>query len=161
MCGIIGGWHQNIEKGVKALLHRGPDAQGIISLDSLQLGHTRLSILDIDPRSNQPFKYGDTYLIFNGEIWNYKDLRSELERTGLTFNTAGDTEVLANVNALILSTLTSTINAETNLQTNVDALRLTLFAANITLVIDSPLPAFDYFSSNRSSRKWFRTADNV
>jgi asparagine synthase (glutamine-hydrolysing) len=95
MCGIIGGWCQNIEKGVESLVHRGPDAQKIISLDNLQLGHTRLSILDVNTRSDQPFKYGNTYIVFNGEIWNYKTLRSNLESLGLKFKTSGDTEVLA------------------------------------------------------------------
>lgn len=95
MCGIVGGWHPEIEKGVKALLHRGPDAQDVFHLGDLSLGHTRLAILDLDPRSNQPFVYGRTTLVFNGEIWNFKQLRGELEAVGLTFKTTGDTEVLA------------------------------------------------------------------
>lgn len=95
MCGIVGGWYKSVEVGVSALLHRGPDAQGIIRLGTLSLGHTRLAILDLDARSNQPFVYGDTHLVFNGEIWNYKQLRDELRRDGCIFQTEGDTEVLA------------------------------------------------------------------
>lgn len=95
MCGIVGGFIQNIEPGVKALLHRGPDAQAIIKVGNLSLGHTRLAILDLDPRSNQPFTYGKVTLIFNGEIWNYKEIREELGQLGHTFSTTGDTEVVA------------------------------------------------------------------
>ena len=95
MCGIVGGWHPDIERGVDALSHRGPDARGIIKLGALSLGHTRLAILDLDPRSDQPFTYGQTRLVFNGEIWNYKELRQELQGLGREFVTAGDTEVVA------------------------------------------------------------------
>lgn len=94
MCGIVGGY-KDIQPGIEALLHRGPDAQDSVAIGSLRLGHTRLAILDLDPRSNQPFVYGDTTLVFNGEIWNYKELRQELERLGDCFTTAGDAEVLA------------------------------------------------------------------
>ncbi|MCP4991296.1 MAG: asparagine synthetase B [Colwellia sp.] len=95
MCGIIGGWSKKVEVGINSLIHRGPDAQKVININGLFLGHTRLSILDLDPRSNQPFLYGKTTLIFNGEIWNYKQIRSELRKHGLEFVTTGDTEVLA------------------------------------------------------------------
>lgn len=56
--------------------------------------HTRLSIIDLDPRSNQPFTIGDTTLIFNGEIYNYLELRSVLHRRGIACRTQSDTEVL-------------------------------------------------------------------
>src|SRR5438046_1403839 len=95
MCGIVGSMGGEIEAGVRALAHRGPDAQGMIQVGAIRLGHTRLSILDLDPRSNQPFRYRDLYLIFNGEIWNYRELREELQPLGHRFQTAGDTEILA------------------------------------------------------------------
>lgn len=97
MCGIVGGFlpQSQIERGIQALLHRGPDAQGIITKGNISLGHTRLAILDLDPRSNQPFIYGSTTLVFNGEIWNYQQIRRELQGQGYIFTTTGDTEVVA------------------------------------------------------------------
>ena len=98
MCGIIasyGGTHDQIERALPTLYHRGPDAQGISQTGAVLLGHTRLAIIDLDDRSNQPFTYGDTVITFNGEIWNYVALRIQLQAAGLTFTTAGDTEVLA------------------------------------------------------------------
>lgn len=95
MCGIVGGYGDRVEQGVNALLHRGPDAQAVKRYGSLTFGHTRLAILDLDPRSNQPFQYGKVALVFNGEIWNYKAVRADLQALGLTFRTEGDTEVLA------------------------------------------------------------------
>jgi len=95
MCGIVGGYGDRVEQGVNALLHRGPDAQAVKRYGALTFGHTRLAILDLDPRSNQPFEYGGVALVFNGEIWNYKAVRADLQSLGLTFRTEGDTEVLA------------------------------------------------------------------
>lgn len=95
MCGIVGGYGDKVEQGVAALLHRGPDAQALIKVGKLTLGHTRLAILDLDPRSNQPFIYGKVTLVFNGEIWNYRQVRADLETLGLAFHTTGDTEVVA------------------------------------------------------------------
>lgn len=107
MCGIVAGLNERatlmgsrpVEAGVYALRHRGPDGEGLVRVDRFDLGHTRLSIIDVDPRSDQPFVYhgnGHTLtLVFNGEIWNYMDLRSELEDLGYTFHTEGDTEVVA------------------------------------------------------------------
>src|SRR4029077_12074947 len=56
---------------------------------------TRLAILDLDPRSSQPFTTGEVRLVFNGEMWNYQALRAELSGLGRTFATSGDTEVVA------------------------------------------------------------------
>jgi asparagine synthase (glutamine-hydrolysing) len=95
MCGIVGGFSPNIEQGIEALLHRGPDAQGSRKIGSIFFGHTRLSILDLDPRSNQPFEYDGLHLIFNGEIWNYLEIRDRLILSGYRFVTSGDTEVVA------------------------------------------------------------------
>lgn len=95
MCGVVGGYGNRVEQGVTALIHRGPDAQATKRIGALTFGHTRLAIIDPDPRSNQPFEYQGLTLTFNGEIWNYKSLRAELEASGHTFTTEGDTEVLA------------------------------------------------------------------
>ena len=58
MCGVAGGFSPKAEEGVKALSHRGPDAEGVAREGDLVLGHTRLSIIDLDPRSDQPFRRG-------------------------------------------------------------------------------------------------------
>lgn len=82
----------NIHEKIK---HRGPDATSF-SLDevnNIYLGHHRLSIIDIEG-SNQPFKFQDIELVFNGEIYNYLELREELINLGYEFQTSGDTEVL-------------------------------------------------------------------
>jgi len=73
---------------------RGPDNLSIRRFGSIILGHLRLSIIDLDVRSNQPFTYKNLSIIFNGEIYNYKDLRSELNTLGYDFITESDTEVI-------------------------------------------------------------------
>lgn len=95
MCGIVGGLTPKIALGIDALYHRGPDARGAITVGKVSLGHTRLSILDLDERSNQPFQYGRVTLVYNGELWNFKELRAQLQAKGKVFTTEGDTEVLA------------------------------------------------------------------
>jgi asparagine synthase (glutamine-hydrolysing) len=98
MCGIVGtlGAEPNqVELAIRFLAHRGPDAAGTAAVGEIVLGHTRLAILDLDPRSNQPFCRGQTILTYNGELWNYRELRAELEALGERFSTTGDTEVVA------------------------------------------------------------------
>jgi asparagine synthase (glutamine-hydrolysing) len=77
---------------------RGPDASGTVrqdfGRDSVALVHTRLSIIDLDPRSDQPFTLEGCTLVYNGELYNYRELRVELERAGHRFTTDSDTEVL-------------------------------------------------------------------
>jgi asparagine synthase (glutamine-hydrolysing) len=75
---------------------RGPDAEGEWAGDGVVLGHRRLAIVDLDARSNQPMASADgRYLIvFNGEIYNFRELRHELEADGVAFRTTSDTEVL-------------------------------------------------------------------
>ena len=74
--------------------HRGPDFTGVFQENNLSFGHTRLSILDLDPRSNQPMHHDHFIMVFNGEIYNYKTIKRELEELGETFLTQGDSEVL-------------------------------------------------------------------
>jgi len=98
MCAIAGGHVQllKVAAGIEAMRHRGPDSAATAEVNQiLSVGHARLSILDLDRRSDQPFRYRGWWLIFNGEIWNYKALRRELEERGKSFSTSGDTEVLA------------------------------------------------------------------
>ena len=103
MCGINGfaslkaihNAKYRIEKMNTSLSHRGPDATGVVALDDgrLALGQRRLAIVDLDPRSNQPFYAvdGQSVLAFNGEIYNYRELRENLD---YEFSTESDTEVL-------------------------------------------------------------------
>jgi asparagine synthase (glutamine-hydrolysing) len=82
-----------------ALRHRGPDGCGAFSVHSegftVVLVHQRLAIIDLDRRSNQPFRFDESVLAFNGEIYNYIELRRELRCLGHEFQTSSDTEVLA------------------------------------------------------------------
>lgn len=104
MCGIAGYFGVNApdESAVRATLRRmrrrGPDTQQFkqfhVGGNKALLLHSRLSIIDLDERSNQPFTIGDCSLVFNGEIYNYIELRKELEGLGERFYTSSDTEVL-------------------------------------------------------------------
>ena len=104
MCGIAGyiGKKPLEEARIAStlpLMHqRGPDMQDYVSFNDdglyIALLHARLSIIDLDIRSNQPFTIAHATLIFNGEIYNYVELREELLRRGIQLNTSSDTEVL-------------------------------------------------------------------
>lgn len=104
MCGIFGiqtkldhtPSRARLDASVALLSHRGPDSADIHSEPGLGLAHARLSLVDTASRSNQPF-WDETRrycLIFNGEIYNFRTLRAELESLGRTFLTSSDTEVL-------------------------------------------------------------------
>ena len=109
MCGIAGALLTKDEPGIHGMtravvrmcdrMHaRGPDAEGYWSDSNVPmiLGHRRLSILDLNPRANQPMvSDGSRYVIVsNGEIYNFRELRRELEQDGVVFRTESDTEVL-------------------------------------------------------------------
>src|SRR5210317_1062182 len=101
MCGIAGiiGTNSNrrVQEMLNLLKHRGPDAMGIWQSDrELSLGHVRLSINDLTEAGNQPMfsEDGSVVLIANGEIYNYLDLRKELESNGIKFNSNSDSEVI-------------------------------------------------------------------
>ncbi len=85
---------RHLQAMADAVAHRGPDAEGVIALGSIGLAHRRLKVIDVHDRSNQPMRLGDSWLIFNGAIYNFEDLRAELEALGRDFNTRSDTEVL-------------------------------------------------------------------
>ena len=81
------------------LCHRGPDDKKYVSFRTkngvnIALLFTRLAIIDLDPRANQPMSYGRIHLTLNGEIYNYKELRKDIERHDSSFRTTSDTEVL-------------------------------------------------------------------
>jgi len=104
MCGIAGFTRSVAPQGDRALLkrmgevmsHRGPDACGEYLDDSVGLSHRRLSILDLSPLGNQPMHSldGRMVIVFNGEIYNFLELRAELERGGVVFRSRTDTEVI-------------------------------------------------------------------
>lgn len=83
------------QKMTDTLIHRGPDNCGIFYIDNIALGHRRLSIVDLSVDGHQPMHYMDKYLmVFNGEIYNYLELRDELTSHGYSFNSKTDTEVI-------------------------------------------------------------------
>jgi asparagine synthase (glutamine-hydrolysing) len=98
MCGLVGSFAApgfDVSAGVHRLRHRGPDGHGVLDSGPARHGHVRLSLVDLSSASDQPFQYGDAVLTFNGEIWNFRDVRAALEARGRVFKTTGDTEVLA------------------------------------------------------------------
>ena len=104
MCGIVGIFNGNLSSLSSAnslISHRGPDDDGIYVNRTLNigLGHRRLSILDASSFGHQPMSSDDgrVVLVFNGEIYNYKELRSDLQRKGFVFQGESDTEVLLNL----------------------------------------------------------------
>jgi asparagine synthase (glutamine-hydrolysing) len=101
MCGIAGFIHfednESLARNTNCVQqHRGPDAQSVWQHNHIALSHQRLSIIDLDARSNQPFIKNGLAIIFNGEIYNYQELKKELQGTGpgIDFITSSDTEVL-------------------------------------------------------------------
>lgn len=84
-----------IEAMNNAIVHRGPDGSGYYFGSNFAFGHRRLSIIDISDEANQPMAYGERYhIIYNGEIYNYKELRRELVAHDMSFSTVSDTEVV-------------------------------------------------------------------
>jgi len=74
--------------------HRGPDGEGVAEFGRVGFGHTRLSIIDVSDGGHQPMSRHGAHITFNGEIYNYAELRAELETAGGVFQTRSDTEVL-------------------------------------------------------------------
>jgi len=96
MCGILAAFNtsyskERLDQSLALMDHRGPDFKDSSMIDGQYLGHLRLSIIDLNKRSNQPFVSGEYHLIYNGEIYNYKELIKEHQ---LSVHTDSDTEVL-------------------------------------------------------------------
>ena len=89
----------HVTNATMALAKRGPDFQDIYLDEFVALGHRRLSIIDTSAAANQPMSDASKrfYLVFNGEIFNYRELKKELEDKGVVFTTSSDTEVLLNL----------------------------------------------------------------
>jgi asparagine synthase (glutamine-hydrolysing) len=106
MCGIAGFFCKNkipekrIDQTLELMKNRGPDHQDAkvfisqSSSNTIGLLHSRLSIIDLDPRSNQPFTIGNLSIVYNGEIYNFVELRKDLEKKNILLKTQSDTEVL-------------------------------------------------------------------
>lgn len=108
MCGIAGILHDDpsrlvdpsaISRMCDAIAHRGPDDSGIWTGGGAGLGHRRLSIIDLSAAAHQPMPNEDetVWLVFNGEIYNFKELRSELEVKGHRFRSRSDSEVIVHL----------------------------------------------------------------
>ncbi len=103
MCGIIGFYDEKIspqsgsnilEKMLRIQNHRGPDYTGMWSEAPMYFGHNRLSILDLSHAADQPMHYKNLTMVFNGEVYNFIELREELRAFGYEFHTTGDSEVM-------------------------------------------------------------------
>jgi asparagine synthase (glutamine-hydrolysing) len=102
MCGLFAAFTSSplvddaASSALACMAHRGPDAEGRWSDVGVLMGHRRLAILDLDPRSAQPMHStcGRYAIVFNGEVYNYRALRSVLEAKGIVFRTTSDTEVI-------------------------------------------------------------------
>jgi len=96
MCGIVGltGDDRALTgRMLETIRHRGPDDEGIYSDAGFSLGHVRLSILDLSAAGHQPMRFDNLVIVFNGEIYNFRDIRRELEAE-YTFDSDSDTEVV-------------------------------------------------------------------
>ena len=103
MCGIAGCYQQAdgpklVDIMTERIAHRGPDADGTWNHEddrvSIQLGHRRLSIIDLSAAADQPLSKSGLTIVYNGELYNYKELRAELATRGTSFVTSSDTEVV-------------------------------------------------------------------
>lgn len=104
MCGIAGILNLSgqpasptaLKRMTDAIAHRGPDGEGHLVDGGLGLGHRRLAIIDLSPAGRQPMTFGDGRFVvtYNGELYNFRELRAELEALGHRFNSRSDTEVL-------------------------------------------------------------------
>lgn len=102
MCGIIGIIDQQnrtvpeamIAPALEALQHRGPNGSGTFVGPAFAFGHRRLAIFDLSEQGRQPMRYGDLVIVFNGAIYNFPELRAELEQVGCSFQSRTDTEVI-------------------------------------------------------------------
>jgi asparagine synthase (glutamine-hydrolysing) len=99
MCGIAGFYNADVDEPairqtIQALRHRGPDSQQFVRYADVALIHTRLSILDLSPLGSQPYTFEHLTLVFNGELYNFKEVRASLSHAGYHFISNSDTEVL-------------------------------------------------------------------
>src|SRR5258708_5642505 len=113
MCGIVGLWQKQqrqdgvrpvevVQRAADVLAHRGPDDDGLLEIfpktpgSALVLGHRRLSIIDLSVAGHQPMHDPESgnWIVYNGEVYNFRELRVELESRGYRFHSDCDTEVI-------------------------------------------------------------------
>nr|MBA4405427.1 asparagine synthase (glutamine-hydrolyzing) [Nanoarchaeum sp.] len=97
MCGILGfNWEDKklCKNMLDSIKHRGPNDEGVYNDKNLTLGHKRLSIIDLSKKGHQPMEYEDLVMIYNGEVYNFKEVRTKLEKEGYKFDSNSDTEVI-------------------------------------------------------------------
>ncbi len=97
MCGIVGFNKQNSKKlnsMIKSIHHRGPDDFGSFESEYCSLGHVRLSIMDLSKLGHQPMVYKNLKMVYNGEVYNFKEIREELKKANYSFISDSDTEVI-------------------------------------------------------------------
>ena len=102
MCGILGYIainsklvsNKKFDNALKLMEHRGPDNHDILKIDNILLGHRRLSIIDVSSSSNMPFQDNNLVITYNGEIFNYIEIKESLIKKGYKFKTDSDTEVI-------------------------------------------------------------------
>src|SRR5512138_3701226 len=109
MCGLAGFFALDgqpaspavLQRMTDAVVHRGPDGQGIFTDRGVGLGHRRLAIIDLSPAGSQPMASADGryVIVYNGELYNFPELRVELEASGSKFQSRSDTEVILNAYA--------------------------------------------------------------
>ena len=106
MCGIVGIYNKNqkpvsesyLRKMTDMMIHRGPDDGGVFIDKNLGLGNRRLAIIDLSKTGHQPMsdKEGNYWISYNGEIYNFLEIKKELEKLGYSFRSKTDTEVIIN-----------------------------------------------------------------
>ena len=104
MCGVVGFWNRDGQSAQRDVLgrmlgrirHRGPDDTGVWAQGEMGLGLARLSIIDLSERGHQPFRTADGMgvISYNGEVYNFQELRKELNAQGVQFESSSDTEVV-------------------------------------------------------------------
>src|SRR3989344_1412810 len=101
MCGILGIYSRNIDKeqvrkATETLHHRGPDGTGYFFDNNIAFGHRRLAVIDLSENAKQPMcnESGDLWITYNGEVYNFKEIKQELENKGHQFKSNSDTEVI-------------------------------------------------------------------
>ena len=97
MCGIVGFNNKDtkkLEMMLQSIHHRGPDDSGKYESESFSLGHVRLSILDLSSYGSQPMTYEHLAMVFNGEVYNFKEIQKELLAFGYEFDSQSDSEVV-------------------------------------------------------------------
>lgn len=86
--------NDKFQEAVNLLSHRGPDDSGVLIADGVALGHTRLSIIDLSSKGKQPMCFDNLAIVYNGEVFNYQEIRRQLEKSGYDFISDTDTEVV-------------------------------------------------------------------